>query len=194
MELQFYKCVKYWFSFSISCQVSLLTLSWKKHLALGRSAGIFPLKFSDVWEYVDIRLLQWLLSIIGQNQWQFAFVDVTWQQASKHINKSIICAKANIYWSECLVVSGVKGSGRKILKFLIQALLDVALFQLVEGDFPKENIGYTLRVEQWYYNGILIKNNGNFCFHFQSLNTYFQIQKLFLKFLIVIWQKALSYV
>jgi hypothetical protein len=31
-------------------------------------------------------------------------------------------------------------SDRRVLKFLIQALLDVALFQLVKGDFPTENI------------------------------------------------------
>jgi hypothetical protein len=31
-------------------------------------------------------------------------------------------------------------SKRQVLKFLIQVLLDVALFQLVKGDFPQENI------------------------------------------------------
>jgi hypothetical protein len=37
--------------------------------------------------------------------------------------------------SQCITVSGVKGSRRKLLKFLIQALLDVALFQLVKATF-----------------------------------------------------------
>jgi hypothetical protein len=32
--------------------------------------------------------------------------EVTWQQASKHINKSIIGATVSVYRSECLVVSG----------------------------------------------------------------------------------------
>jgi hypothetical protein len=31
----------------------------------------------------------------------------------------------------------VTGRGRQVLKFLIEALWDVALFQLVKGDFPQ---------------------------------------------------------
>jgi len=37
--------------------------------------------------------------------------------------------------------------------FLIQALLDVSLFQLLKGDFPQENIVYIFRIEQWMNNG-----------------------------------------
>jgi hypothetical protein len=52
------------------------------------------------------------------------------------------------------------------VKFLIQALLDVALFQLVKGDIPQgNNIDYILRIEQWK----------NFCLFFQSVITYFKI-------------------
>jgi len=47
-----------------------------------------------------------------------------------------------MYRSQFIAVSGVKGSGRKILKFLIQALWDVALFQLVKGDFLGGNIAH----------------------------------------------------
>jgi hypothetical protein len=32
--------------------------------------------------------------------------EVTWQQATKHINKSIIGATVSVYRSECLVVRG----------------------------------------------------------------------------------------
>jgi len=48
----------------------------------------------------------------------------------KHVNKSIICETESMYQSQCIAVSGGKGSGRKILKFLIQALWDVLLFQV----------------------------------------------------------------
>jgi hypothetical protein len=45
-----------------------------------------------------------------------------------------------MYQSECIAVSGVKGSGREILKFLIQAFWDVALFQLVKGNIPQKKL------------------------------------------------------
>ena len=95
---------------------------------------------SDVQHYVDIGFLQWLLPFIAQYQWQFAFIEVTWQQASKHINKSIICATVAMYRSQFIAVSGVKGSGREVKKFVIQTLWFVALFQLVKGDFPQEKL------------------------------------------------------
>jgi hypothetical protein len=53
--------------------------------------------------------------------------------------QSIIHATLSTYQSQCKPVSGVKGSKRKILKFLIQALWDVALFQLIKGNYPQEN-------------------------------------------------------
>ena len=40
-------------------------------------------------------------------------------------------------------------SERKLLQFLIETLLYVALFQLVEGHFPQENIAFIFRIEQW---------------------------------------------
>jgi hypothetical protein len=42
---------------------------------------------------------------------------------------------------------------RQVLKFLVQGLGEVALFQLVKGEFPKENIPYIYSAEQ-------LKNNG----------------------------------
>jgi hypothetical protein len=44
----------------------------------------------------------------GQLKLQCTLFDVTRQQASKHINKSIIGAKVTMYRSDCLVVSGEK--------------------------------------------------------------------------------------
>jgi len=37
---------------------------------------------------------------------KFPFVDVTWQQTSKHLKKSISVATASIYRSQPLVLSG----------------------------------------------------------------------------------------
>ena len=37
---------------------------------------------------------------------KFSIVDVTWQQASKHLKKSISGATASIYHSQRLVLSG----------------------------------------------------------------------------------------
>jgi hypothetical protein len=65
-------------------------------------------------------------------------------------------------------VSGEKGSGRKILKFLFEALWDVTQFQLVKGDIPLEKIVYIFRIEQWKNNGILFKNIGNFACFFEA--------------------------
>jgi hypothetical protein len=36
------------------------------------------------------------------------FFEVTWQQSSKHMNKSIMGATLSIFQSQCLVVSGEK--------------------------------------------------------------------------------------
>jgi hypothetical protein len=55
----------------------------------------------------------------------------------------------------------VKGIGRKLLKFLIQALWDVALFQLAKGDFFQGNISYIFRSAQRRNNGFLFLKNGN---------------------------------
>jgi len=66
----------------------------------------------------------------------------------KHVNKSIICETVSMYQSQCIAVSGGKGRGRKVLKFLIQALWDVLLFQVVTGGFLQENSAYIFRIEQ----------------------------------------------
>jgi hypothetical protein len=44
---------------------------------------------------------------------------------------------------------------------VIQALPDVSLFQLVEGDFPKENIPYIYGVDQLKNNGFSFTKIGN---------------------------------
>jgi hypothetical protein len=48
------------------------------------------------------------VTTVGQFQLQFTLFEVTWQQASKHISKSIICKTVSMLRSECLVVSGEK--------------------------------------------------------------------------------------
>jgi len=53
-----------------------------------------------------------------------------------------------MYQSQCIAVSGGKGSRGKVLKFLIQALWDVLLFQVVTGDFLQENSAYIFRIDQ----------------------------------------------
>jgi len=87
-------------------------------------------------------------------------LEVTWQQDSKHINKSIICANVSKYRSYCIAVSGVKGIGRKILKFLIQTLWDVALFQLVKSNYSQGNIVYICRIQHRKNNGFLFTEMG----------------------------------
>jgi hypothetical protein len=49
---------------------------------------------------------------------------------------------------------------RQVLKFLIQALWDVALFQLVKGDFPQRNIAYIFRKELCKSNGFVFREMG----------------------------------
>ena len=46
------------------------------------------------------------------------------------------------------------------MKYLIQALCVVALFQPVKGKFSQENIAYNFTVYQWKYNGILFEKIG----------------------------------
>jgi hypothetical protein len=43
-------------------------------------------------------------------------------------------------------------------------LWDVALFQLVKGDFPEENIAYIYSEEELKNNGILFTKIGKLCF------------------------------
>jgi len=71
------------------------------------------------------------------------------------INKSIIVATVSMYRQRCLVVSGVKGSGRQVLKLPTQTLREVALFQLLKGDFTQGIIASIFRIEHLENNGIL---------------------------------------
>jgi len=61
----------------------------------------------------------------------------------------------SVYRSQGLVLSSVKRSGRQVLKIVIQALWDVALFQLIKSDFPQGKMSYIFRSEQLKNNGIL---------------------------------------
>jgi hypothetical protein len=54
-------------------------------------------------------------------------------------------------------------SERQVLKFLIQALWDVADVQLVKGDFRQENIAYIYSLEQLKNNGFSFTKIGKFC-------------------------------
>jgi hypothetical protein len=53
---------------------------------------------------------------------------------------------------------------RQVLKFLTQALWDVALFQLVKDDYQEENIVDIYSEEELKNNGILFTKIGKFCF------------------------------
>ena len=63
------------------------------------------------------------------------------------------------YLSQCIAVSGEKGSGSDLLKFLIQGLWNVAWFQMVKATFRK---------------GIMLTSSGSssgiiMAFYFQKL-------------------------
>ena len=74
-------------------------------------------------------------------------------------------------------------SKRQVLQFLIQALLEVTLFQLVKDDIAQENnIAYIFRIEEWKER----------CLLFQSVITYFKIPSWFSKSLLVIRLKGPS--
>ena len=62
---------------------------------------------------------------------------------------------------------------------MIQALRNVALFQLVKGDFPQENIAYIFWNEQWKNNDFLFENIGKRSLIYQILTTYFRSHKDF---------------
>ena len=117
------------------------------------------------------------LCVIPENYWSIwipiCLAEVTWQQASNHINKSIFCGTVSMYRSQCIAVSGVKGRGRKILKFLIKAFLDVTQFQLVKSNFPQENIVYNCRIQHRKNNGFLFTKRGKICLLYQILTIYF---------------------
>jgi len=59
---------------------------------------------------------------------------------------------------------------------VIQALTDVSLFQLAEGDFPKENIPYIYGVEQLKNNGFSFTKIGNLCLLYYFLSAYLKIK------------------
>jgi hypothetical protein len=70
-------------------------------------------------------------------------------QTYKEINS---CCKSEIYRSEYLVVTGDKNAKGKF-EVPDSSFLDVALFQLVKGDFLQGIISDIFRIEQWKNNG-----------------------------------------
>ena len=88
-------------------------------------------------------------------------IQVTWQQSSKHTNKSIISETVVRYRWQCIAESGEIGNQRKILKFLIQEFFDVAKFQLVKLTFYRRKfLTYSGRssgrIIMGYYSKILV--------------------------------------
>jgi hypothetical protein len=82
-------------------------------------------------------------------------------------------------WCKCEHVSvGVfssklcERSERQVLKFLTQALGEVAQYQLVKSDFLQENIAYIYSVEQLKNNGFSFTTIGNLCLIYYFLTTY----------------------
>jgi hypothetical protein len=89
---------------------------------------------------------------LEKRQLQFIFFEVTWQQATKHINKSISGATLSVYRSECLVV---RGEEEQKLSFAVpdSILVGCGTVQLVKGDDPQENnIAYISTIEHWKLN------------------------------------------
>jgi len=98
------------------------------------------------------------------------------QQAFKHINKSIIYANVSTYLSQFIAVGCVKVSGSDLLKFLIQGLCDVALFQMVKATFCNGILlasSWTCwaKIMVFYFQKLV-----NFVPLYQRLTTLFQIQ------------------
>jgi hypothetical protein len=71
---------------------------------------------------------------VNKSQLQYCFFEITWQQASKHINKSIIVATLSMYRAECLVVSGEKEENESF------EVPGPSLFQLVKATFRRRII------------------------------------------------------
>jgi len=92
---------------------------------------------------------------------KLAFFEVTWQQASKHIKKSIIVATLKFFRSWCLLVGGDK-EGKA--SFAVPDSCPVGCGTVSTGisDFPQENFAYIFWIEQWKCNGNLFKKLVNF--------------------------------
>jgi hypothetical protein len=67
-------------------------------------------------------------------------------QTHKKVNNNLNCEHVSVAVFSC---KRCERSERQVLKFLIEAFWDVALFQLVKGDFPQEYIVYNFSIEQW---------------------------------------------
>jgi hypothetical protein len=71
-------------------------------------------------------------------------------QTYKEVNNWCNCEHVSVGVFSC---KQCERRERQVLKFLIQALWDVAQFQLEKGDFPQENIFDIFRIEEWKNNG-----------------------------------------
>jgi hypothetical protein len=95
----------------------------------------------------------------GTEKIKFSLAEVTWQPAIKNIKMSINGAIVSMYQSQCLVVSGKRNES---FLFLVQALWDLALFQLVKGDFPQGILFTSSGSSSRGIMGFYLKN-GKFC-------------------------------
>jgi hypothetical protein len=111
---------------------------------------------------------------VEQCQLPFAFVVVTWQQASKHVNKSIIGATVSMYRSQCLVVSGDKEEKGR---FGSSRLNPCGCGTVSTGKRGLSAAEYCLHIPEnlWKKTGILFTQIGKHCLIYQSITTCFLI-------------------
>jgi hypothetical protein len=81
-------------------------------------------------------------------------------QTYEKINKCCNCEHVSVGVFSC---KWCERSERQVLNFLIHGFCDVAVFQLVKGDFPLENIVYICSLEQLKNNGFSFTKIGNLC-------------------------------
>jgi hypothetical protein len=86
-------------------------------------------------------------------------------QTYKNVNNGCKCDEVAVGVFSC---KRCERRERQVLKFQIQTLWDVALFQLVKGDFPQEDIVYIYSIEQLKNNGFSFTKIGNLCLFINS--------------------------
>ena len=104
--------------------------------------GIWHWKILFVWGCVSLQVVRNRKSTgHDYGEIKFSFVEVTWQEASKHkiVNNRFNSYKVTVAVFSCKRWERSESTG---LKFLNQALCYVALFQQVKGEFPQEYIAY----------------------------------------------------
>ena len=132
----------------------------------------------DVRRYGYFSFLQWFLPIIVQYQYQFALVEVTWQQDSKQINKSIIVSTEHVSVAVC---SCKRCERKRKWRIEVPDLSHLECGAVWTGK-KRRLSGDTdciFRIEQWKNNGFLFTKIGNFCLLSQIINTYFWHKLIF---------------